>query len=68
MNVAVEVVHQVRAEHRDDNFFIKLIEQVLEVHAGRDVTAFPKDIDQFSPRTHFLVASSILADPAWHPA
>src|SRR6266404_3439807 len=58
MNVAVEVVHQERAEHRDANFFIKLIEQVLEVHAGGDVSALPQDIDQFSPRPHFVVAPS----------
>src|SRR6267143_118420 len=41
MNVAVEVVHQERAEDRNVNFFGKLIEQVLEVHAGGDVHAIP---------------------------
>src|SRR3989449_2076452 len=34
MNVAVEVVHQERAEDRNVDLFSKLIEQVLEVHAG----------------------------------
>src|SRR5712664_1645621 len=58
MNVAVEVVHQERAEDRNVNLFGKLIEQVLEVHAGGDVPALPQDIDHFSPHPHFFVAPS----------
>src|SRR2546425_11847307 len=58
MNVAVEVVHQERAEDRNVNLFGKLIEQVLEVHAGGDVPALPQDIDHFSPHPHFGVAPS----------
>src|SRR6266704_1858644 len=58
MNVAVEVVHQERAEDRNVNLFGKLIEQVLEVHAGGDVPALPQDIDHFYPHPHFFVAPS----------
>src|SRR6266850_1151935 len=58
MNVAVEVVHQERAEDRNVNLLGKLIEQVLEVHAGGDVPALPQDIDHFSPHPHFGVAPS----------
>jgi hypothetical protein len=58
VNVTVEVIHQVGTEHRDADFPIKLIEQVLEVHAGGDVPALPQDIDHFSPHTHSLVAPS----------
>src|SRR5262249_58655420 len=56
MNVAVEVVHQERAEDRNITLLAKLIEQVLEVHAGGDVAALPQDIDHFSPHTYLLVA------------
>src|SRR6266850_2423640 len=58
MNVAVEVVHQERAEDRNVNLLGQLIEQVLQVHAGGDVPALPQDIDHFSPHAHFGVAPS----------
>ena len=41
MNVAVEVVHQERAEKRHVLFPAELIEQVFEVHAGGDIATFP---------------------------
>ncbi len=58
MDVVVEVVHQERAEDRDVTLFDELIELVLQVHAGVDVSAFPKDIHHLSPHTHFWVAPS----------
>src|SRR5262249_55748 len=58
MNIAGKVGQQERAEDRKFTLFAKLIEQVLEAHAGGDVAALPQDIDHFSPQTYPLVASS----------
>ena len=52
MHLALEVIHQERAEDRDVVHLRDFVKQILEPHAGGDVASFPQDVDHLPPPPH----------------
>jgi len=57
VHLAIEVIHQKRAEERDVLLVAELIEQILEAHAAGYVPSLPKDVDHLAPPAHLRVAA-----------